>query len=388
MRVASLKQTLDNQTSGANILRNASGIRSFEALLQEDPQFKSDVRQLALQNPAAMERIVPQILRSPDDMKTLVANTLSANAPKPAAAAQQPAAQQPAAPSRPAAAAAPARPKPTIESAGGAPSRPEPVAAAAATAGAAKPETPAASAAPAAPATGGNLLDEMADKMEQLAQIPGYNDLLDRVEGNPHLDDMFKTMLDPSKDVEGGSKMLDEILERAGSTPEERAQSTIFTDLVKTIDEKPGMVSSLASNFANDPKTGMMMIGMYSQFSQGFGKFIDDLFGPGFLDGMLGTLMDYVGKLLGQSGGLMNMSNNGGGLLKGVMGALGVKDDAQISDVSPENGTVTTQTAEAYRADGSPVAQAPGQNPQGINPPDPNERNPNQAPQGPAPAMS
>lgn len=376
----SLKQTLDQHTSGWNGINNISGISQFEKLLANDPTFKQDVRRLALQNPAALEKIVPDLLKNPDGIKQLVTTTAAANAPRATAqAAAAPAAASTTQSTTPAAATTPRRP---------AAARAEPAAVAAAPAAgtpaataAATTPAPAQAAAPATPNPGGNALDTFAQKMEQLKQVPGYEDLYQRVQGNPQLSAMFSTMMDPSKDSSGADGLLDNILERAGKTPEERAKSTLLTDLVKTIDEKPGMVSSIASNFANDPKTGMMMIGMYSQFNQGFGKMLDGLMGPGALDGMLTSLMAVVGKFLGQSGGLMNMSNNGGGLLKQVMGGLGVNPNAQVSAVDPENGAVTTTTAAQYAATGrnATAANQPALD-QNLR-----ERNPNQNPAGPQP---
>lgn len=370
----SLKQTLDRHTSGFGAVTNMSGIAKFEGLLASDPAFKQDVRRLALQNPAALERIVPDLLKNPNGMKQLITTTAAANAPRPTqAAAAQPAAApaasrpQSAAPAQ--AAAAPARPaaKPAAE----------PAAAAAAAA----PAAAAGSAAPAAQAE--NPLDALAAKMAQLEQIPGYKDLEQRIQSNPQLTQMFDTLINPTKDASGAGNMLDDILNRAGKTPEERSQSTLLTDLVKTMDEKPGMVSSIASNFANDPKTGMMMIGMYSQFNQGIGKTLDGFLSPGALDGMLMSMMGFIGKILGQSGGLMNMSNNGGGLLQQVMGGLGVNPNAQVSSVDPENGAVTTTTAAQYAAGGTNAAATANQT--ALNP-NLRERNANQNPAGPQPA--
>ncbi len=376
----SLKQTLDQQTSGFNGINNLSGINKFEKLLASDATFKEDVRRLALQNPAALEKIVPALLQNPNGMKQLITTTAAANpsaraAPEAAApaAAKNPApaaatantntAQRRAAPAEPAAVAAPA-------------AQAAPAAApAAATAASAQP-------AAAAPDPDKDPLNTFAQKMEQLKQIPGYEDLNQRIQGNPQLSGMFSSMMDPSKDAAGADSVLDSVLNRAGKTPAERAESTLLTDLVKTIDEKPGMVSSIASNFANDPKTGMMMIGMYSQFNQGFGKMLDGLMGPGALDGMLTSLMSVVGKFLGQSGGLMNMSNNGGGLLQQVMGGLGVNPNAQISAVAPENGDVTTTSAAQYAAAGN----APKAGTQAALDQTQRERNPNQNPAGPQPA--
>lgn len=132
-----------------------------------------------------------------------------------------------------------------------------------------------------------------------------------RVEGNPRLKDMFDSMMNGGgDDPAAAERTLDGILAQAEQNP------NIFKDLVKTIDEKPGVVSSIAETMANDPKNGMMMIGMYSQFQQGFGKSLDGMFGPGVLDGLIQGLIGMIGQFFGKSGGLMSMGNNGGDLLR------------------------------------------------------------------------
>lgn len=390
----SLKQTLDHHTSGMNMMMNMGGIAQFERLLKNDPAFKDNVRQLALQNPAALEQIVPAMLKKPGEMQQLVTATANANTPQqPQATATAP---QTAAP---APSAAPQRSAPTIVSAVAPQAQPDPAPADAAPAAEA-PQAAASAPAAAAPAAEISPLDILAGKTAQLAEIPGYGDLMERVANNPQLTDMFAGMAPADGDATDAIAVVDQILGRAGSTPEERAESTLFTDLVKTIDEKPGMVSSIAANFSNDPKTGMMMVGMYSQFNQGFGKFLGDFIGADFMDGILNSLMTYIGKMIGQSSALMNMSNNNGSLLGGLMNTLGVNNATPVSAVSPENGEVTTQTAEAYQANAAAAtpeaaalrqqremeereqAQRLAQN--GQNP----EQNPGQSPQGPAPAFS
>jgi hypothetical protein len=147
--------------------------------------------------------------------------------------------------------------------------------------------------------------------MERITQIDGYAELMQRINANPRLQDMFGAMMNGNgDDPAAADAALDGILAQAEKNP------AIFRDLTKTIDEKPGVVSSIAENMANNPQAGLMALGMYSQFQQGGGLGqIERLFGPGALDGMISGLMNMIGQFFGGSGGLMAMGNNGGDLL-------------------------------------------------------------------------
>lgn len=303
---------------------NLTGISALETLLGKDAAFKSDVRNLALQNPAALEKILPQALGNPDGMKALVAQTAAANlATKPATAA--PTIQSAVSP-KPAQAPA-AAPQAT------------PIGVMAQTPAAAEPAAPAA-AAPAAPATTG--MNDI-QKLAELQKTPGYDDLMARIQKNDDLGAMFDSLMNGSKDdPQARSKAIDDILEQTRKNPD------MLTDLVKTIDEKPGVVSSIAGMAANDPKMAMTALGMYSQFSQGFGKMLDGLFGPGVLDKLLVSLMGSVAPMLSNSSALMLTSNNGGSLTQKAMQILGGAP-AEVNVVSPENGAVNTQTGAQFQ---------------------------------------
>lgn len=294
---------------------NLTGISALETLLGKDAAFKSDVRNLALQNPAALEKILPQALGNPDGMKALVAQTAAANlGTKPATAA------------------------PTIQSAV-APKPATPIGVMAQTPAAAEPAAPAA-AAPAAPATTG--MNDI-QKLAELQKTPGYDDLMARIQKNDDLGAMFDSLMNGSKDdPQARSKAIDDILTQTRKNPD------MLTDLVKTIDEKPGVVSSIAGMAANDPKMAMTALGMYSQFSQGFGKMLDGLFGPGVLDKLLVSLMGSVAPMLSNSSALMLTSNNGGSLTQKAMQILGGAP-AEVNVVSPENGAVNTQTGAQFQ---------------------------------------
>lgn len=299
---------------------NLTGISALETLLGKDAAFKSDVRNLALQNPAALEKILPQALGNPDGMKALVAQTAAANlGTKPATAA--PTIQSAVAP-KPATA-----PQAT------------PIGVMAQTPAAAEPAAPAA-AAPAAPATTG--MNDI-QKLAELQKTPGYDDLMARIQKNDDLGAMFDSLMNGSKDdPQARSKAIDDILTQTRKNPD------MLTDLVKTIDEKPGVVSSIAGMAANDPKMAMTALGMYSQFSQGFGKMLDGLFGPGVLDKLLVSLMGSVAPMLSNSSALMLTSNNGGSLTQKAMQILGGAP-AEVNVVSPENGAVNTQTGAQFQ---------------------------------------
>ncbi|MGZ9108305.1 MAG: hypothetical protein ACXW4B_05740 [Micavibrio sp.] len=295
-----LDREITAQTSGMNLLRNREAISAFERNLGSNG-FKRDLLSLA-DNPDVLRRILPQMIAQPDSMVQIVDRAAAAAAPtqrpaqqqRPAAAAQTEAPRRPAAP----AADAPAAPPRRVQS------QASPVAAAAEPAAPAPAETTAPEAT-AAPAAGGVL-----GKMERLEQFDGYKELLGRIENNPRLNDMFGAMLTGGGgDPAAAEETLDGILSQAEQNPR------IFRDLIQTIDEKPGMVSSIAESMANDPKNGMMMIGMYSQFHQGFGKTLEGFLGAGAMDGLIQGLMGMIGKLFGGSGGFMAMGNNGGDLL-------------------------------------------------------------------------
>lgn len=360
---------------------NVRGISTLEKLLGNDAQFKSQVRALALQNPAALEKILPQALSNPDSMKTLVAQTAAAHGPA-RTAAPSPVAASPVAAATPQAA-------PRVQSAA-APARPEAPAAAAPRAApvevavapvAATPAPSEPAAAAAAPAQNGALprLSEMTDldKLAELSEVAGYNDLMDRIEKNPDLGAMFDSLMSGSEDDPAArTKALDDILHQTRKNPD------MLSDLVKTIDEKPGVVSSIAGMAANDPKMAMTALGMYSQFNQGFGKMLDGLFGPGVLDKLLVSLMGTIAPMLSNSNALMLTSNNGGSLTRNVMNALG-GNPAEVHSVAPENGDVTTRTGEDFKKEGERnIAEA-------QTPPDPQNRNlPGANPMaGPQPAV-
>lgn len=314
---------------------NFSGVAALETLLGKDAAFKNDVRNLALQNPAALEKILPQALANPDGMKSLVAQTAAASlAARPAAAA------------------------PTIQSA----VAPKPQAAPQATPVGVLAQTPAAAPTPAAqstpepasapaaesvvqPGAAAPVATGMSDlqKMAELQKTPGYDDLMARIEKNDDLGAMFDSLMNGSKDdPQARSKALDDILRQTRKNP------NMLTDLVKTIDEKPGVVSSIAGMAANDPKMAMTALGMYSQFNQGFGKLLDGLFGPGVLDKLLVSLMGSVAPMLSNSNALMLTSNNGGSLTQKAMQILGGAP-AEVNVVSPENGAVNTQTGAQFQ---------------------------------------
>lgn len=330
----SLKSALDRETSGMKLATNMGGIVKLDSLLGSDPAFKSNIRQLALNNPAALEKIIPQALANPSSMQQLVATTAAA---QPGLKKTAPQAEAPAG----AAPVIKSQVEPAVVVAGG--KNPAPEAAA---------EKPAA----AAPGKADTTQTQLQADLVELSKVPGFAELVDRAENNPQLKDMFSALTTGGNPAEAQATVAS-ILKRAGDTPEERLKSTMFTDLVKTIDEKPGVVSSIASSFANDPKTGMMMVGMYSQFNQGFGKMLDGIFGQGALDGIFQGIMQYVGKMLGQSGGLMSMSNNGGGLLNQALGALGATP-AQVNQIDPANGAVTSKTGAEFKADADKAAVA------------------------------
>lgn len=315
---------------------NLRGIGALEELLDKDAQFKSEVRALALQNPAALEQILPQALGNPANMKSLVTQTAAANlGPKPATAQaaaapapQQAAARQPSAAPQVQSAVAPAAPAaPQVAPIG--------------VMAAATPAAPTPNAAAAGPST---ALKDMNDlqKMAELQETPGYNDLMARIEKNDDLGAMFSSLMSSSEDdPQARSKALDDILMQTRKNPD------MLTDLVKTIDEKPGVVSSIAGMAANDPKMAMTALGMYSQFNQGFGKMLDGLFGPGVLDKLLVSLMGSIAPMLSNSNALMLTSNNGGGLTQTAMRLLnGAPNEVNI--VSPENGSVVTTTGAAF----------------------------------------
>lgn len=345
---------------------NIRGISTLEDLLGRDAKFKGEVRALALQNPAALEKILPQALSNPTNMQGLVAQTAAASlGPRPAAAPVQ----QAAAPSAPAA-ARPGAPKvestaankPAPAAVAAAPNVVPPMAAAAPAAATPNvaPESPVA--APTAMAALSGMTD--LQKMAELTEVPGYNDLMNRIEKNPDLGAMFDSLMSGTdKDPAARSKALDDILLQTRKNPD------MLTDLVKTIDEKPGVVSSIAGMAANDPKMAMTALGMYSQFNQGFGKMLDGLFGPGVLDKLLVSLMGSIAPMLSNSAAVMVTSNNGGSLTQKAMSILGGKP-GEVNMVAPENGAVTTltgdqfekQEAEKRRAAQTPAAVDPNAN--------------------------
>jgi hypothetical protein len=333
---------------------NLRGIGALEELLGKDAQFKSEVRALALQNPAALEQILPQALGNPDNMKSLVAQTAAANlGPKPATAPaatapapQQAAARQPSAAPQVQSAVAPAAPAAPQVAPIGVMAAPPPAA-------------PTANAAATGPST---ALSEMNDlqKMAELQETPGYDDLMARIEQNDDLGAMFSSLMSGSEgDPQARSKALDDILIQTRKNPD------MLTDLVKTIDEKPGVVSSIAGMAANDPKMAMTALGMYSQFNQGFGKMLDGLFGPGVLDKLLVGLMGSIAPMLSNSNALMLTSNNGGSLTQTAMRLLNGTPD-EVTTVSPENGSVVTTTGERF-AQGAENRTPPTPDPQDPN---------------------
>jgi hypothetical protein len=164
-----------------------------------------------------------------------------------------------------------------------------------------------------------------------------------RIEQNDDLGAMFNSLMSGSEDdPQARSKALDDILMQTRKNPD------MLTDLVKTIDEKPGVVSSIAGMAANDPKMAMTALGMYSQFNQGFGKMLDGLFGPGVLDKLLVSLMGSIAPMLSNSNALMLTSNNGGGLTQTAMRLLsGTPNEVNI--VSPEDGSLTTKTGAEFQ---------------------------------------
>lgn len=327
-----LSATLNDATDWNSLPGNIGAIRQLEANLAGDPNFRGAVRNLAINNPAALNRIIPQILQNPDSMKQVVNSTAASLRPAEAAPTRAPAASPE--PVRVVAAAPTVRSQrdsaaPQRPAAGERPPAPVDVAASAS----ASPSAPPASGAPTAAAPAGDILG----KVEQLTGIDGYSELMARVEANPRLKDMFGAMLAGGGDDPAAAEAtLDGILEQARQNP------NIFRDLSRTIDEKPGMVSSIAESMANDPKNGMMMIGMYSQFHQGFGRTLEGFLGAGALDGLIQGLMGMIGKLFGGSGGFMAMGNNGGDLL------------AQFGRLTGSTAPVTTVDA-ATGATGEPT---------------------------------
>lgn len=309
--VSALIDAVEQQRAGSNPARKAqydsllstlenSGMADkvdrLEEMLKTDAGFRGNLYKLALHNPAALERIAPQALQNPGNMKELVAN--AARPPRPASEA--PATEARATPQAPRRATAP-----KVESQARERTAPAEVAAAPAANAATQQEAPP----PVVTQTEQEQL--LAGKIQKLQSIDGFQELRQRVEGNPRLKDMFDSMMNGGGDDPAASeRTLDGILAQAEQNPK------IFRDLIKTIDEKPGVVSSIAETMANDPKNGMMMIGMYSQFQQGLGKSLDGLFGPGVLDGLIQGLIGMIGQFFGKSGGLMSMGNNGGDLLR------------------------------------------------------------------------
>lgn len=365
--VSALIDAVEKQREGANPARRAqydsllttlenSGMASkvdrLEGMLKTDASFRGNLYRLALHNPAALERIAPQALQNPGNMKELVAT--AARPPRPVVAEAHTEAR-PAAPAH----AASKPPRPHVESQAGA--RPAPVEVAAATDA---PTTGEESAPPVVTQTAEE--QSFGDKFKRLQGIEGYAGLVERIQANPRLQDMFGTMVNGGgDDPAAAEKMIDGILERAESNPK------IFVELSRTIDEKPGVVSSIAENMANNPQAGLMALGMYSQFQQGGGLGqMERLFGPGALDGMIAGLMNMIGQFFGGSGGLMAMGNNGGDLLAQfgkIVGGLPetVKIDAMTGEAgSPARpGTETPvqlaqQREEQLRRDGQ--LQRPG----------------------------
>ena len=309
---------------------------SLERNLRTDAVFRQQVKDLAIKDPAKLEKILPEALKSPDQMKRIVAEASKGLSSAPQVEADPAGqAQETAVPKK----------------------KPEPVAVAAAVPPPPRPPrekgvvekivdavTPTAQAAtlPAARANEGTALDRMDgkatkpnDQLLQLGAMSGFSEFADKVNKNTHLKEAIGRAL-----ADGGSEQSKEII----GTLYEQAQDDpqFFAKLNKTIDSTPpNLMSTFARQIADNPKTGMMMFGMYNNMA-----------GSG---GIMGALM----KIPAISELIANVLPAISALMDKIFGAMGSIGDFVKDKLS---------TSEDVFADGSPDLARKALNASGATP--------------------
>lgn len=361
----SLNRSIQKMTGLTELPKNIPGIKALENNLN-DPSFKANIEKIALNNPKALEQNLPKMMADPQNMKAFVSGE-AAKIPAPAAPAAP--AQSSAAPSNPA-------PAPKAET----PSSTSPAdVAATATNGQAAPAVSAETTAPAAPAAKAspkaapndsspvataaavasntpssstpsapsqNQEAENLNKLERLTQVPGFNEFLAKVDSNPNLQQSFGALTGKGGDPKDIGKTLDQAEAAAKNDP------NFFNNLNKTIDKKPGMVSTIASSM------GMMGVGFYSTFSNSDNPFLQ----------ILGTLMEKIAGI-GQFAGFGQffdffkagvgsgmdkpqavMSNNGGNLSRQAQEEMKATPPVVVT-VDEQTGQTRNMTGQQFQKD-------------------------------------
>lgn len=319
---------------------NIFSIGKVNDQLKNNPQLSENITKLMKLDPPSFEKALPGIFKNPDSTVDLINNALK-TAQKNAPAAPAPLTVAAAA------AAATSLPKPNLQT----PSKPAVAAAAPPAARTPSPEPVAGtSGATPKPASG----QTFADKMAALSGVEGFSDLKQRIDTNPHLQNMFKGLMSGSSSDAERDAAIDGVLEQTKKDPK------LLSNLVKTIDKKPGIVSSIASSFSGSPSAAMTTMGIYSSLSEGFlGPMIDKFFGPGAFDKLFSTMMNFAGGNFSTSKNfLVGATNSGMATLDKAVKATGANPEtiARVEDGQVVRGT-GAQAENADQNKPNPAAQ-------------------------------
>ncbi len=125
-------------------------------------------------------------------------------------------------------------------------------------------------------------------KFAEISKASGFDGLMERINKNPHLQDMFKGMTDG--DPQKSSEMIDTLHEQIKEDPD------FLNKVNKTIDNTPpGTMSTVASLIANDTRSGFAAFGILNGLQN---SSMGSLLQNGMVMNLMGSVLPMIAQMM------------------------------------------------------------------------------------------